>query len=530
MANRRATKKQAKKRAQVRRVKSEKEHQISLCMIVKNEEEFLPGCLDSVKGVVDEIVIVDTGSTDRTVEIARQYEAKVYHYEWNDDFAAARNESLKHATCGWILVLDADERLGSDAAQALKRAASGSYPKAIYAARIVNHSGAGSETEHYFPRFFPNHAGIEYRGLIHERPASWGSGPFPASRLPYRLKGFTIAHHGYQREVVQARDKLHRNIALLERVLQSEDNPYYRYKLGSMLLSAGRISEAVHQTEQVLTVLESMDDGARREASVGRVDVLLLLAEMYERQGRHADASSAIDRALAILPGSKEACYQKAVQLLREGRTDEARALFLAVASDHSSDRSDTGGEQLTFDVGLDTWRPLTMAARCSVRLGDLAGAIKALVEAGEFVPRSDDYLQTVRDALDRVDESRTEKAGEDVTSIARLREILMEEAARKSSEGDRLYAAGEIAGALEAYASSARLSGTGNSTLLGKIAYAQLRLGNAREAFATYLQALRSLRPGDSEGLNLLIELTESFKPLTGHGGTVPEASVAGS
>ena len=84
---------------------------LSLCMIVKNEEKFLAGCLESVKNIVDEIIIVDTGSTDKTIEIANSYNAKVYHFEWKNDFSLARNESIKHATGDWILILDADERL-----------------------------------------------------------------------------------------------------------------------------------------------------------------------------------------------------------------------------------------------------------------------------------------------------------------------------------------------------------------------------------------------------------------------------------
>ena len=82
---------------------------ISLCMIVKNEEQFLEQCLNSVRGLVDEIIIVDTGSTDRTKEIAEKFTDKIFDFQWNDDFSAARNESLKHATKEWILVLDADE-------------------------------------------------------------------------------------------------------------------------------------------------------------------------------------------------------------------------------------------------------------------------------------------------------------------------------------------------------------------------------------------------------------------------------------
>lgn len=82
---------------------------LSLCMIVKNEEEVLARCLESIKNIVDEINIVDTGSTDKTVEIAKQYTDRVFHYEWNSDFAAARNESLKYATKDYILYLDADD-------------------------------------------------------------------------------------------------------------------------------------------------------------------------------------------------------------------------------------------------------------------------------------------------------------------------------------------------------------------------------------------------------------------------------------
>ena len=79
---------------------------LSVCMIVKNEELFLESCLRSVQGLADEIVIVDTGSTDRTKEIALQFTSKVYDFQWCDDFAAARNESLKYATGDWSLVLN----------------------------------------------------------------------------------------------------------------------------------------------------------------------------------------------------------------------------------------------------------------------------------------------------------------------------------------------------------------------------------------------------------------------------------------
>ena len=87
---------------------------ISLCMITKNEENFLEQCLNSVKDLVNEIIIVDTGSTDNTKQIARKFTDKIYDFEWCDDFSAARNESLKYATKDWILILDADEVISKE--------------------------------------------------------------------------------------------------------------------------------------------------------------------------------------------------------------------------------------------------------------------------------------------------------------------------------------------------------------------------------------------------------------------------------
>ena len=86
---------------------------LSLCMIVKNEESCLDRCLKSVSTFVDEIIIVDTGSTDNTIDIARRYIARVFEIPWEDDFAAARNISLQYAEKDWILILDADEEIDS---------------------------------------------------------------------------------------------------------------------------------------------------------------------------------------------------------------------------------------------------------------------------------------------------------------------------------------------------------------------------------------------------------------------------------
>ena len=84
---------------------------LSVCLIAKNEERFLDGCLESIRGLADQIILVDTGSTDRTVEIARAHGAEVHFRAWDNDFSAARNAALLHARGDWILVLDADEEV-----------------------------------------------------------------------------------------------------------------------------------------------------------------------------------------------------------------------------------------------------------------------------------------------------------------------------------------------------------------------------------------------------------------------------------
>src|SRR3989344_5073579 len=94
---------------------------ISLCMITKNEEQFLEQCLNSVQELVDEIIIVDTGSTDKTKEIAAKFTDKIFDFKWGDVFSKARNESLKQATKDWILVLDADEQLDQDGIREVKK-------------------------------------------------------------------------------------------------------------------------------------------------------------------------------------------------------------------------------------------------------------------------------------------------------------------------------------------------------------------------------------------------------------------------
>ena len=161
---------------------------VSLCMIVKNEEDVLARCLESVEGLVDEIVIVDTGSADRTREVAARFTDKIVDFPWRDDFAAARNESFAHASMDYCLWLDADDVLleaDREAFRALKEA----LDPAVDVVMAPYHAGfdqSGRVTFSYYrERLIKNGAGMRWEGAVHEAVA-------PAGRVVYA--DFAVTH------------------------------------------------------------------------------------------------------------------------------------------------------------------------------------------------------------------------------------------------------------------------------------------------------------------------------------------------
>jgi glycosyltransferase involved in cell wall biosynthesis len=137
-------------------------------MIVKNEEKLLPQCLESIKNVVDEIIIVDTGSTDKTVEIAESYGAKIFHHLWDNDFSKHRNQAIDYATGDWIFILDGDEKVvqwDDNLPTNLKNTDIDS----VYA-KVENIYGkGGGEAWHNSIRLFLNNQRILYQGKVHNQ-------------------------------------------------------------------------------------------------------------------------------------------------------------------------------------------------------------------------------------------------------------------------------------------------------------------------------------------------------------------------
>jgi tetratricopeptide (TPR) repeat protein len=221
---------------------------LTVALIVKNEEAFLDRCLASVRELASQIVVVDTGSTDRTVEIARAHGAEVHHFAWCDDFSAARNAMLEHVRGDWVLMLDADEELKAESRARLLEEIKNDK---VMAYRLpLEDVGAEAEGCSYVPRLWRNAPGLFFVGRVHEqifssievRRAEWG--------LDNALSQAVLRHYGYSAEVTQARGKVERNLRLLQAAVQElPDEPNLLMNLGLELARSGRLEEALEQYE-----------------------------------------------------------------------------------------------------------------------------------------------------------------------------------------------------------------------------------------------------------------------------------------
>ncbi|WJI26710.1 glycosyltransferase family 2 protein [Thermosynechococcus sp. B3] len=194
---------------------------VCACLIVKNEAAHLARCLGSVQPWVDEIVVVDTGSTDETIAIARQFTERIFTFPWQDDFAAARNYSLEQATGDWILVIDADEVLVSlqEPPVPLGQQLEGSTLTAYQLLR--REIGTGQQFSDFaIVRLFRNLPTLRYQGRFHEQLVSTAAEPLTIGTL----ETLRIDHYGYQPAQIQAKMR-DRNIPILERIRASEGLP-----------------------------------------------------------------------------------------------------------------------------------------------------------------------------------------------------------------------------------------------------------------------------------------------------------------
>ncbi|QAY67772.1 tetratricopeptide repeat-containing glycosyltransferase family 2 protein [Paenibacillus protaetiae] len=201
---------------------------LSLCMIVKDEENVLDRCLSSVKEIADEIIIIDTGSTDSTKEIASKYTSQIYDFKWIGDFSAARNEGIRKANGKWILVLDADEYFDRTDVLALRSFLEQQIPQAnrIFTIDILNFVGSSlaesTISSAKVSRIFPNRFNIYYHRPIHEQLISEQGHHLESADCPVPLY-----HTGYLENVLEKKDKHARNINIFQSMKQNKSYSVY---------------------------------------------------------------------------------------------------------------------------------------------------------------------------------------------------------------------------------------------------------------------------------------------------------------
>jgi glycosyltransferase involved in cell wall biosynthesis len=238
-------------KSEIRNLKSDSNPTLSLCMIVKNEEEFLPACLESVKDYVDEIIIVDTGSTDKTVEIAGKYGAKVYHHAWENSFSKARNYSLKYATCDWIMWLDADEEVDKEDAHKLREAIKDNDVNVICLPLFSRFNNDKNLAVANSGKIFRNNLGFHFEGIVHNALKFSG---------PTKNVNIRIDHYGYNQDEEQMERKFIRTSTLLkEQIKNDPEDPKPHHYLATAYLERKKYDESIKASLRAIELYERHD-------------------------------------------------------------------------------------------------------------------------------------------------------------------------------------------------------------------------------------------------------------------------------
>lgn len=303
---------------------------LSLSMIVKDEEKHLANCLDSVVGIVDEIVIIDTGSSDNTISIAESYGATVYHFPWIDDFAAARNKALQHCNNQWILYLDADETIAESQKSTIRPflEAQDDSVGGVVCTIVSKHRHIGSiGTETHkggYPRIFKNlgYPTIQFSGRVHEQitPAIFRAG----KTLVH--SSIEINHVGYDQSNEVMQQKIKRNYTLLlQHVREEPENAYAWFQLGQTLAQMNLWKEAEETLRFSLTI-GTLSSSVAASANAA-------MSQICGNSRRFEEALQFANASLQHAPNQLYAKHLKAYSLLHLNRLEESEELFEEILS-----------------------------------------------------------------------------------------------------------------------------------------------------------------------------------------------------
>ncbi|HMM47995.1 MAG TPA: glycosyltransferase [Miltoncostaeaceae bacterium] len=344
---------------------------VSLCMIMRDEEEHLERCLRSVRGAVDEIVIVDTGSVDGSVQIAERFGARVLHEPWRGDFAAPRNTALDAATGDWALVLDADEELvDADGLRALV-AQEGVEGWSLREVNFIGEErGIDSVVMSAF-RLFRRRPEYRYAGALHEQIMATVQ---IAGHGELRFSDLQINHYGYLEPTTRAKRKSDRNMAIvLEQVRQAPRDSYVLFNAGVEFQRVGRYQDAL---DHFLRAFESLNSLDQYYASILVRNIALTLYALE----RYDDALAILADGLQAYPDFPDLHYA-------EGRVFAARREYRAAIRSFTRaiDNGDHDGERYACQAGVGSFHAHHCLGITLEAIGDKPRAVQHLKRAIEL-------------------------------------------------------------------------------------------------------------------------------------------------
>ncbi|MCC6233294.1 MAG: glycosyltransferase [Verrucomicrobiales bacterium] len=386
---------------------------LSVCLIVRNEERFIERCLASIKPLAHQIVVVDTGSTDRTVEIAQSFGAEIHTFEWCDDFSAARNVALAHATGDWVLSLDADEELPPE--EHARLVAAMNKDRVLGLRLPLVNVGLEAEGLSYVPRLFRNAPGLFWVSRVHEqifssvmvRAEEWG--------MEVALGQPQLRHHGYSREVVENRQKIDRNLRLLRLAVEEHaGDPNLLMNLGLELVRSGNLEEGLDRYQDAFRALSALP--AAQVTPEIRETLLTQYAAYLIRAQRHPQVIEVLrSPAAGVRPLTASQEFTLGLALMRTQKPAEAAQAFQrCLATRHLATLSPINPE-------IHKAGPHHCLASCLSSIGQTDAALAALRTALEADPKS----RPVRLDLARLHVTQ----GRPVDALTALHELVAENA-----------------------------------------------------------------------------------------------------
>ncbi len=295
-------------------------------MIVRDEEDNLSHCLESVRGVFDEVVIVDTGSQDRTIEIAHSFGATVFEFAWVDDFAAARNEALAHATSDFVFWLDADDVVEPSEREKLRgllASLSVSEP-AGYVVRCAcdpSPDRVGGETVVDHIRLFPLRADLRWTYRVHEQILP----SLRCAKIPTRWTDLTVRHTGYVDPALRSR-KLDRDVRILKsELVDRPDDPFVLFNLGSIAVERRDCHEGLGYLKKSLAGSAPSDSIVRK--------LFALIARAHQMLGDSQAALDTCAKGLDRDPQDAELWFRKGVVHRHRGESTAAEDCWRRILS-----------------------------------------------------------------------------------------------------------------------------------------------------------------------------------------------------